>query len=146
MNRIDEAARLFGQGYACSQAVLIAFSPLLDLDRSEALRIAAGFAAGMRLGQTCGAATGAIMVLGMALCDDDCATREGRAGIASAVDTFPRRFHERVGASDCPDIMGIDVRSPEGRAAAQEQGLFVTRCLPAVRAAAEILEDMLEGS
>ena len=146
MSRIDDAGRLFGQGYACSQAVLIAFAPLLDLDRNEALRIAAGFAAGMRLGQTCGAATGAIMVLGLALCDEGCSTREGRAGIASEVDTFMSRFRERVGASDCPDIMGIDIRSPEGRATAQEQGIFGTRCLPAVRAAAEILEDMLDGS
>ena len=146
MSRIDDAGRLFGEGYACSQAVLIAFAPLVDLDRHEALRIAAGFAAGMRQGQTCGAATGAIMVLGLALCDDSCATREGRAGVASDVDTFMARFRHRVGASDCPDIMGIDIRSPEGRATAQEQGVFAERCLPAVRAAAEILDDMLAGS
>ena len=146
MSRIDDAARLFGEGHACSQAVLIAFAPLVDLDRSEALRISAGFAAGMRQGQICGAATGAIMVLGLALCDNSCATREGRAGIASDVDTFMSRFRGRVGAVDCPDIMGMDVRSPQGRAAAQEQGLFVSRCLPAVCAAAEILDDMLDGS
>ena len=146
MSRIDEAGRLFAKGYACSQAVLIAFAPLVDIDRSEALRIAAGFAAGMRQGETCGAATGAIMVLGLALCDGSCATREGRAGIASDVDTFMSRFQGRVGATDCPAIMGIDVRSPEGRAAAQEQGLFGSRCLPAVRAAAEILDDILDGN
>jgi C_GCAxxG_C_C family probable redox protein len=143
LSRVDDAVRLFGEGYACSQAVLVAFAPSLGLDGGKALRIAAGFAAGMRLGETCGAVTGAIMVLGLALCDEGCASRDGRGAIASAVDTFAGRFEERVGAIDCPDIIGCDTRSPEGRASAQQQGLFAQHCAPAVRAAAEILEEML---
>jgi hypothetical protein len=35
------------------------------LDRDVAMRIASGFAAGMRMAETCGAITGAIMVLGL---------------------------------------------------------------------------------
>ena len=36
MNRIDESARLFSEGYACSQAVLIAFAPIAGFNRTEA--------------------------------------------------------------------------------------------------------------
>ncbi len=146
MGRVDDALRQFGEGRACSQAVLGAFAPSLGLDPGQAVCLSAGFAAGMRIGEVCGAATGAIIALGLARCDESCATREGRAAVASAVDEFSERFRQRVGAIDCPDIIGCDIRTPEGRASAQSAGLFASRCTPAVRAAAEILDDMLTGS
>jgi C_GCAxxG_C_C family probable redox protein len=143
MSRADDAAALFRSGHACSQAVLLAWAPDFGLDAGLAARLSAGFAAGMRLGDVCGAATGAIMVLGLATCGDECVTREGRAGVAAATEQFAARFKERVGALDCPDIIGCDLRTPEGRAESQEKSLFATRCAPTVRAAAEILEGML---
>ncbi|MDD3927442.1 MAG: C-GCAxxG-C-C family protein [bacterium] len=146
MNNADKAVDFFRQGYACSQAVLAAYAPELGLDQNKAARIAAGFASGMRLGDVCGAATGAFMVLGLALCGEDCIAREGRAGVAAAVSTFADRFRERVGALNCPDIIGCDVSTPEGRKKSIEEGLFATKCAPAVRIAAEILEEMLPKS
>ncbi len=50
----------------CAQAVVIAFSDELDFDREMAARISCGFGGGMgRLQETCGAATGSFMVLGI---------------------------------------------------------------------------------
>lgn len=143
MSSAEDAVALFGRGFACSQAVLLAHARALSLDEDQAMRIAAGFAGGMRMGEACGAATGAVMVLGLALCGDECAAREGRADVARAVGRFAVRFRERVGALDCPDIIGCDLRTAEGMAVAQERNLFATRCAPAVRAAAEILDEML---
>ena len=143
MSRVDDAAELFRRGHACSQAVLLAFAPDYGLDPAQAARLAAGFAAGMRLGDVCGAATGAFMVLGLAVCGDDCVTREGRMPVAVAVGKFSELFAARTGSLDCPDIIGCDLRTPEGMATAREDRLFATRCAPAVRAAAQILEDML---
>jgi C_GCAxxG_C_C family probable redox protein len=143
MSRTDDAVELFRSGHACSQAILMAWAPEYDLDAAQAARLAAGFAAGMRVGEVCGAATGAFMVMGLALCGDECVTREGRAQVASAVGMFAERFREKMGSLDCPDIIGCDLRTPEGMAIAQEQSLFGTRCVPAVRAAGEILDDML---
>ena len=146
MSRVDDAVGFFRSGHACSQAILLAWAPEYELDPGQAARLAAGFAAGMRLGEVCGAATGAIMVLGLATCGDECASREGRAAVALAASQFAKKFRERVGALDCPDIVGCDLRTLEGQAEAQEESLFATRCAPAVRAAAEILEDMLSAS
>ena len=145
MSRVDAAAAFFRSGHACSQAVLLAWAPEYGLDAGLAARLAAGFAAGMRQGDVCGAATGAIMVLGLATCGDECVTREGRASVASATETFAEKFCERVGALDCPEVIGCDLRTPEGRATSLEQSLFATRCAPAVRAAVEILEEMLSA-
>lgn len=143
MSKADEAVALFRDGHACSQAILMAWAPDYGLEAKQAAKLAAGLAAGMHLGEACGAATGALMVLGLARCGDDCVTREGRAVVASAMGTFAERFRERTGALDCPDIIGCDLRSAEGARIAQEQALFASKCAPAVRVAAEILEDML---
>jgi C_GCAxxG_C_C family probable redox protein len=63
MNEVDQAESLFRSGCACSQAVLGTYGPRLGLSETEALRVSAGFAGGMRMAETCGAVTGAIMVL-----------------------------------------------------------------------------------
>jgi hypothetical protein len=48
-----------------------------------------------------------------------------------------------MGALDCPGILGCDLRTSEGMASAEQEGLFDTVCLDAVREAARILEDVI---
>jgi C_GCAxxG_C_C family probable redox protein len=145
VDRVTAAVELFSEGHACSQAVVIAHADDLGLDHAQAARIAAGFAAGMRVGGVCGAATGALMVLGLALCDASCVEPKRRATIATATSEFMAEFRERCGALDCTEIIGYDLSTPEGLRAAKEQGLFASVCAPVVRHAAEILEEMLAG-
>jgi C_GCAxxG_C_C family probable redox protein len=146
MQRADRAVELFREGRACSQAVLLAWSPDFGLDDETALRLTAPFGSGMRLGGTCGALTGALMVLGLAMCDERCATREGRALTAAPIGTLTERFAAGAGATDCPGILGCDLRDPDVAARARAAGLCESRCAPAVRIAAEILEDLLPSS
>ncbi len=143
MDRVNEALGLFRDGYACSQAVLMPYADDLRLTSDQAAQLGSGFGGGMRLGSACGAATGAIMVLGLALCDEDCAAGGDRDSVKAAVLEFGRRFVEQMGSLDCEGILGCDLRTPEGAARAEEQKLFETTCPDAVRAAATILEDML---
>ncbi len=82
-------------------------------------------------------------MLGLALAGPDCVTKEGRNRLAEVTSEFTRRFRERVGALDCPDILGCDVRTAAGLEQARAQDLFATRCTPAVRIAAELLVDLL---
>lgn len=51
--------------YNCAQSVLIPFAEKAGLDPELAYGLAAGFGAGMHTGRVCGAATGAIMALGL---------------------------------------------------------------------------------
>ena len=141
MSRVDDAAQLFSDGNSCSQAVFVAFAPSLGVDADQALRLAAGFGGGMHIGGTCGAATGAVLALALRFAGDDSAS--DRHAVMGAVETFYARFIEQVGATECPAILECDVRTAEGRALVRERGLRETCCLPAVRAAAQIIEDML---
>lgn len=140
---VDEALRLFAEGRSCSQAVLLAFAPRYGLEDGQAARLAACLGSGMRVGGVCGAMSGAYLVLGLAFGGEACLTREGRGELAPTVDAFAANFRERVGAVDCPAIVGCDLRTDEGRARSKEQGLSALRCAPAVRAAAELLEELL---
>jgi C_GCAxxG_C_C family probable redox protein len=144
VSRVDEAGQLFTDRYSCSQAVFAAFAPSFGVPTAQALRLSAALGGGIRAGSACGAVLGALLVLGLARCDEEC-TPESRHEVMDAVDAFNGRFRERVGSLDCPGILGYDVRDPEQRAIVQEQGLRESRCLVAVRTAAEILEELLNA-
>ena len=143
--RVDDACRLFTDRYSCSQAVFTAFAPSFGIAPAQSLRLSAALGGGIRAGGACGAVLGALLVLGLAGCDEEC-TPESRHAVMALVDTFNARFRERVGSLDCPGILGYDVMIPGQRAIVQEQGLRESRCLQAVRTAAEILEELLQGS
>jgi C_GCAxxG_C_C family probable redox protein len=143
MSDADVAVDHFTSGCACSQAILGAFGPRYGLDEAKAMQVAAGFAGGMRLAETCGAVTGAFMALGLAYCNDSCKTIEGRSAVYGAVTSFAGRFKERHGSLVCRDLLGCDISTPEGLRIATEDGLFRTRCVQLVRDAAELVESMV---
>lgn len=143
MDEVETAVGLFADGHSCAQAVFEAYAPSLGLEAGTAARIATGFSGGMHLGGMCGAASGAIMVLGLALSDEQCTVRGGRAPVLDAVGEFASRFERRTGALDCPGILGHDLRTPEGMQRAVDEDRFATVCSGAVRDAATILGELL---
>ncbi len=69
---VSRAQSLFDEGFACSQAILLTFSPLFDLSPKTAKLISSAFGGGMgRLRETCGALTGSFMVIGLAFGNED---------------------------------------------------------------------------
>ncbi len=146
MNDIDAAVGEFRNGCACSQAIMGVYGPRYGLDAGRAMRVAAGFAGGMRMAETCGAVTGAFMVFGLACSDDNCKTVEGRQAAYGAITSFAGQFSQRHGSLVCRELLGCDISTPEGAKVAQEKGLFRTTCEQLVRDAAELLETMLPGA
>jgi len=140
---IELAACRFSEGYSCSQSVLAAFAPELGLDADAALRVSAAFGGGMgRLGHTCGAVTGALMVLGLRYGATVADPAAKELTYAKAKD-FVAKFEARHGATDCADLLGVNIGTPEGQAAAREANLFKTVCPGLVASAAEIVGQML---
>jgi len=143
MSRVEEAVSWFCRGAACSQVILGTYGPLVGLPREPAMKLASGFAGGMRLAQTCGAVTGAFMVLGLKLAGPNCDQRDGRNNVYAAIRQFAAKFQQRNHSVVCKDLLGCDISTPEGMQKATTEGLFRTICPNLVQAAAEILEDML---
>ena len=66
----DAAYAWFLKGYNCSQSVVAAFAPQLGLTEETALRLSAGFGAGIgRMREVCGAFCGVVTVLSMVYAD-----------------------------------------------------------------------------
>lgn len=142
MNSISKASQLFRDGCACSQAILVTYAQPLGLSREMAMRISAGFAGGMRMGATCGAVTGALMVLGLRHASEKCATAASRADVYARVVEFTKKFRQRNGSVICSELLKCDIGAPAGIKQAREQGLFRTTCVKMVESAAGILEEM----
>lgn len=144
METIDSAVKLFQDGFSCSQAVLAAFSDKFGLTREQALSIATSFGAGMaRTAGTCGAVTGALMVLGLAFGRIRADDEDAREQNYELVHDFMRQFRERNGSLVCRELLGYDIGTGEGRELIQNLNLAESHCQEFVRTAAEILVTML---
>ena len=144
MSRIEEAASYFKGNYNCTQAVLKSFSNQFGLDKDKASKIATGFGGGMGgLGRTCGAVTGAYMVIGlkhgMGL-DEDI---EAKGKTAQLVREFTNRFEKKNGSVICKELLESDTNIPEDRENCDEDELVDKRCLHYVKNTIEILEELL---
>jgi len=144
MSKIETAVARFEEGCSCAQAIFSTYAEDLGMDRQTAMKVSAGFGGGMgRMAGTCGAVTGAFMVLGLKHGDEEI---EAREKAYQMVREFASRFEARHGSLLCKDLLGCDISRPEGRQAMQEHGLRSGICTGLVRDAAEILETMLHAA
>lgn len=143
MGKVDEAVECFCGGAACSQAILGTYGTDYGLRREQAMKLASGFAGGMRLGETCGAVTGAFMVLGLRYAGPHCDKRDGRDGVYAALRDFVMQFKKRHNTVVCKELLGCDISTSAGAQKATAEGLFRTICPRLVQDAAEILEELL---
>jgi C_GCAxxG_C_C family probable redox protein len=144
VNRPERADQIHAQGANCAQAVACSFAEDLGADRALAMRLATGFGGGMgRTGGTCGALTGAFMALGLAFGMTEPGDQAAKERTYALVAEASRRFRERAGALSCRDLLGVDLGTPEGFAAAKDRGLVASQCPGYIRTAAGIVEELL---
>ena len=126
MTRMEETEALRARTdvhYNCCQSVLVPFADLCGLDKETAFRLGANFGSGMRHGSTCGAVTGALMVLGLAGKGADEAT------------ALMRRFREKNQVLDCANLLRLAKERGEERKC---------HCDRMVYEAVELLEELLK--
>lgn len=140
-----QALSLFADGYSCSQSVLKTFAPQFNLDPEVAARLGAPFGGGTaRRGETCGAVSGAFMVLGLRFghtSGSDDASKERTYG---GVNDFISLFEERNGSIKCNELLDCDISTPNGLQSAREAQLFQTQCPKFVHDAVEIIKQLVD--
>jgi C_GCAxxG_C_C family probable redox protein len=125
----------------CAQSVISVFCEDFGLERTLALKVAMGFGGGMaRGGKTCGAVTGAYMVLGLSQRLNEANPRETMDRTYILIHEFNRQFKEMHGSLVCKDLIKYDLSIPEQRAIAHDKGIFTTVCPDLVCDAAKIIE------
>jgi C_GCAxxG_C_C family probable redox protein len=132
-------------GFNCAQSVFSTFAPELGVSKTDALRVAGPFGAGMGLmGHVCGAVTGAFMTIGLKFAKTADGEDEKKARGYALVQEFSDAFEKKHGSIHCRELIGVDLRTSAGMAQAQEDGVFQNKCVRYVEDAAELVEQLLK--
>ena len=140
----DAAYAWFLQGYNCSQSVVAAFAPQLGLTEETALRLSAGFGAGIgRMREVCGAFCGVVTVLSMVYADPTDPKDKSRiyALVQQAAEQY--RTRNSGGSIICRELLAKAGTAPAGGTAAEDRTADYYKkrpCKELVGDAAEILE------
>ncbi|HBG74687.1 MAG: hypothetical protein A2X25_11690 [Chloroflexi bacterium GWB2_49_20] len=138
---IQLATDRFEQGYSCSQSLLTAFAPQFGLAEEFAIKITSPFGGGIaRQGETCGAVTGALMVLGLKFGPN---MGESNDTIYQLSQDFLCRFQEQHTFIKCKQLINFDLSQPDELIAAREANVFKQTCPLLVKTAAGIVQSML---
>ena len=117
----DAAYAWFLKGYNCSQSVVAAFAPQLGLTEETALRLSAGFGAGIgRMREVCGAFCGVVTVLSMVYADP--ADPKDKSRMYALVQEAAEQYRSRNGGSIiCRERLAKAGAAPAGGTAAEDR-------------------------
>ena len=143
MERSEQAKEHFLSGYNCAQSVVLSFADDLKYSKELALKISAGFGGGMgKQQETCGAVTGAIMVLGLLKGEGVNNNDELKSEAYSSVKELSREFTAVYKTTSCKELIGCDLNTPEGSAKFKEEKLMENVCAGCVAKAVQIVESI----
>lgn len=118
----DAAYAWFLKGYNCSQSVVAAFAPQLGLTEEMALRLSAGFGAGIgRMREVCGAFCGVVTVLSMVYADP--ADPKDKSRIYALVQEAAEQYSTRNGGNSiiCRELLAKAGAAPAGGTTAEDR-------------------------
>lgn len=130
------------KGYNCSQVVLCYFAEEFGLDEETALKISCPFEMGMYDSGICGAMTAGYMVLGLKYGSTDF---NERIELAKKTLAFKKEFHDKMGAVNCKELLGMKVMEGNNIEKAAEEGLLESVCGKAIQTAIVALEKLLSN-
>ena len=96
----------------------------------------------MHIDGTCGAVTGAFMVLGLKFGKTE-ENKDAKEKTYRKVVQYSKIFSDQHGSVNCHELLGCDITTREGLDIARQKGVFSVICPKLVKSAAEILEKML---
>lgn len=110
--RVAHAVELFKQGFNCAQSVVAAFADLYGYSQHDALLFAASFGGGIgRMRQTCGAACGMFMLVGLDNGTTVGSDREAKSHNYATVQHLAACFEQECGSLVCAELLGLKEKS-----------------------------------
>ena len=147
MSRAEKAKEYFLQGYACSQAVALAFSDVCGINEGELSKIMLPFGGGLgRLRLTCGAVSGMAAVIGLTLSKAE-NTPENKKQTYATVQELCGKFQAEYGSLICGELLsGMKIPVQIGGDAEPRSAEYYRKrsCADMVEFAAKILEEYLK--
>lgn len=115
----ERAERNFLEGLNCSQSVAAVFADELHFDADTVLRAASPFGGGTcRMREMCGAVSGALMCLGLAIGSAD-GDKTKKDALYKAGQELAARFKKDNGSIICRELLGLVPMGQSGTLAAE---------------------------
>ena len=147
MSRAEKAKAYFLEGYACSQAVMLAFADVCGLDETTIKKVMLPFGGGLgRLRLTCGALSGMAGVIGMVFTTDE-KTPENKKLVYAIVQELSAKFKAQFGSLLCGELLsGMNVPVEVGGVAETRSADYYKKrsCADMVAITAQITEEYLK--
>lgn len=147
MSRKERAKEYFLAGYACSQAVALAFSDVMGMEEESIIKIMLPFGGGLgRLRLTCGAVSGMAAVVGCVFAKGE-NSPENKKQTYAIVRELCEKFQAQTGSLICAELLqGMKVPVEVGGDAETRTPEYYKKrsCGDMVALAAEILENYMK--
>lgn len=140
----EKAQEILGQGFHCSQCVMMHVAERLGMDENQALKLSAGLGGGCFHGEICGAVSGGVLALGLVYGFDQPEARKENELMVEKIHEFEDRFKELHETVVCRELLGgWDFGKPDEAAKIMGENL-VRNCPEYCADVCDILDDMLQ--
>lgn len=143
-NKVEKAMEIHALTFNCAQSVFLPYAADFGVDEQLALKIATCFGTGAKSGNICGAASGALMVLGLKYGHIEAGNEEQKKRSGEIAADFLARFKEANGSILCRELVGGDLMNADVRAVLKGNGTLARVCNKAIQTAVEIVGQVLE--
>ena len=144
MNRKEKATELYKSDYNCAQSVVKAFEDYLGTKTQTLVDMAKGFGGGMgRLQLTCGALTGAFMVMSSLYKNS---TPEDKNQLTKDIQEIASRFNEVHGDLNCKALIKYDLNDEKEHQKAKDEKVFEEKCTKFIETSVELVDEFIEKS
>lgn len=141
---VEEIKKLFGEGIDCSQVVAENFSEKLNMDSKTLRKMASAFGGGISCGETCGAITGGLMVLGLKYGNYIENDFDQKTIIQEKSNEFRSKFLSKYPSCICKELLGYNISDPSDLEKILEKGLLENYCPYIVKDSIEILDELIK--
>ena len=139
MDKKQEAINSFNDSKNCAQSVLGAYASDYNLEKDMAYKMSTAFGGGMgHSGGVCGALSGGLMVLGLK-CDANHFDKEKTYALTRQL---MDEFVEKNGTRDCEELIGVDLKTEEGKLKFKEENIKKNICEKCIKDVVDIIEEL----
>jgi len=147
MDRSELAVNNFLNGYNCSQAIVLAFKDLVNIDEEELLKISSSFGGGIsRLREVCGVVSGMSMILGLLYGFSDTTDFDQKANQYIRVQELALKFEEEYKSIVCRDLLNKTNKHDNPIPEVRTKDYYMSRpCIKYIAYGAKILDEYIKS-
>lgn len=145
--REERIQAIYDSGFNCAESVLKACQEIFQLPGAEVVpKVASGFGGGIgRKGSVCGALTGGVMALGLAMGRMDPKDTAARDRIYVRARELYGKFEREFGTVLCFGLTQCDLTTPEGQQRFKELDLHKNLCSRFVQGTVKWVGEVIEA-